>query len=269
MYFTNSKNQKIFYEYRNNNKAQNCLVFLNGLSQSTVSWGLMLPFLEKHADFLLLDFIFQGESDKNGNHKSFDEHSQDLHELITFLKINQCTLVGISYGSLVAQHFALNYPDKISKIVLMATFAHKPAYFSAIETAWKNVCELGGYPMLLDVMLPHVLGYNYFENPLIPIDVMKEARQNINQDKNALLKLMKATEERVDFREKLKKINCPSLIIHGKLDLLITIQMAEEVCMNLPNCSMTVIENVGHTLNLEAPKICAELIIKFIENETK
>ena len=47
--------------------------------------------------------------------------------------------------------------------------------------------EFGGYNLMLDIMLPSVLSENYFLNPLIPIDLMKQTRQEANEDKQAYL----------------------------------------------------------------------------------
>ncbi len=267
MYFTNNNKEEIYYELRGNISSSKCIVFLNGLSQSTAAWAFMTPYFEKDYKILLVDFIFQGQSYKEAKGKNFDEHANDLWQLVQFLGINEPHIAGISYGSLVAQHYALNYPDWISKLILMATFAHKTEQFKAIELSWKRSCQTGGYSMLLDVMLPFVLGSNYFENPFIPIDVIKESRVGANQDPTALLKLMKATEERPDYRQKIKKIKAKTLIIQGEFDILVKMEMARDVALNIPDSKLEVIKGVGHTLNLEAPKITAELILDFLEHD--
>lgn len=267
MYFSNKDNQNIYYEIRGNQHSNKSIVFLNGLSQATPAWVFMTPTFEKEYKIILMDFIFQGQSDKSGNWKNFDEHANDLWQLIQFLELKNPNIAGISYGSLVAQHYALNYPDWLGKLVLMATFAHKTEQFKAIELSWKRSCQTGGYSMLLDVMLPFVLGSNYFENPFISIEALKESRQGINQDPEALLKLMKATEERPDYRQKIKRIKAKTLVIQGEFDILVRMEMARDVALNIPDCNLEVINGVGHTLNLEAPKKTAELIFNFLEND--
>jgi 3-oxoadipate enol-lactonase len=95
--------------------------------------------------------------------------------------------------------------------------------------------------------------------------MMKAARQEVNEDKQALFKLMRATKERVDYRPELKKINVPCIVIQGEKDLLLPVHMAAEVAKAIPNCEFKVIPHAGHTLNLEAVPAMCKLILDFIK----
>lgn len=260
MNFTNSQNQNIYYELKGQLNSNNVLVFLNGLTQSTLSWYFMIPSFEKNFKIVLMDFVFQGQSTKDAEWKNFNEHAKDVFELLNYLKINQPIICGISYGSLVAQHFAVNYPNKLNKLILLATFAHKTPYYNAIELSWWNALKIGGYNLLLDIMLPSVLSENYFSNPVIPIELMKEGRKELNQNSTAILNLMQATKEREDYRVELKKIIVKTLIIQGEKDLLLPIHLAQEVHKNINNSKFDIIKNAGHTLNLEfVPQVCEKI----------
>ena len=241
MLFKTSDNLDLYYEITGNIQSPKTLVFLNGLSQSTVAWFLMLPYFKEKFKVILVDFIFQGQSSKTAEWRSFDRHAEDIKKLLDELKIEKATLVGLSYGSLVSQHFAVHYPQKLDKLILMSTFAHKTPYYEAIELAWWNSLQIGGYSLMLDVMLPSVLGENYFKNPIIPIDLMKQARTDANSNSDALFKLMRATRERPDYRPMLKEIKTPTLIIHGEKDLLLPFHMAAEVHKAIPNSRFEII----------------------------
>ena len=259
-------NLNIYYEIQGNETAKETLVFLNGLSQSTASWLLTTPYFKENYKIILIDFIFQGQSDKTGDWRTFDQHANDVVNIFNQLKEGKVIIVGLSYGSLVAQHMAVNSPEHISKLVLISTFAHKTPYFEAIELSWWRALELGGYSLMLDIMLPSVLSENYFTNPLIPIDLMKQARQESIDDKQALFKLMRATKEREDYRKKLVNIAIPTIVIQGEKDLLFPVHMAKEVSDSIPKSKLVIIPNAGHTLNLEAvPQMC-KVIYDFIKN---
>lgn len=267
MFCKTSDNLNLHYEVHGNVTASKTIVFLNGLSQSTLSWALITPFFKNDYKIILLDFIFQGQSDKTGQWRNFDTHANDVLTLMTELKQDKVILCGLSYGSLVAQHFAVLYPDRLEKLILLSTFAHKTPYYDAIELAWWRALETGGYGLMLDIMLPSVLSENYFKNPLIPIDLMKQTRQEVNGEKEALFNLMRATKNRKDFREELKKIITPSLVIQGEKDLLFPPHMAAEVVNNIKGALFKIIPLVGHTLNLEAVQQVCEEIKKFTEKK--
>lgn len=258
-------NLNIYFEVQGNQQAKETLVFLNGLSQSTASWMLTTPHFKDEYKIVLIDFIFQGQSDKVGEWRTFDTHARDVISVLDFLKIDKAIIAGLSYGSLVAQHLAINHGNRVSKLILISTFAHKTPYYDAIELSWWRALEFGGYGLMLDIMLPSVLSENYFLNPLIPIEMMKAARQEANEDKQALFKLMRATKERVDYRPELKKISVPTIVIQGEKDLLLPVHMADEVAKAIPGCEFKVIPHAGHTLNLESVPAMCKLMKDFVK----
>jgi 3-oxoadipate enol-lactonase len=255
----------MYYEVHGPVDASETIVFLNGLSQSTVAWtGVMAPLVKKYK-VILLDLISQGQSDAASSFRTYDEHADDVVSLLDHLKINKAIIAGISYGGAVTQHIAVNHPSRCRKIILISTFAHKTAHFNAIGDSWVIALKAGGYPLMLDVMLPVVLGEDYFESPLIPIDTLKQMRVSAALTTDNLLNLMKATEVRKDYREDLKKVSIPTMIIHGRKDLLIPVHMAEEIHKAIKESEFRIIENAGHTLNLEAIRTLSDLIEEFSE----
>lgn len=263
MFCTTNDEKKLYYEVKGNYNATETLVFLNGLSQSTIAWSFITPYFEKDYKIVLLDFIFQGQSDKTGEVRDFDQHANDLLNLMDLLGLNKPILVGLSYGSLVAQHYAVNFPERLNKLILISSFANKTPFYKAIELSWENALKIGGYKHLLDVMLPYVLSDHYFENPLIPIEILKNAKTELI-DPIALSKLMAATAQRNDYRQELQRINTSTLVIHGELDLLFPIYMGKEIANNVKNAKFVVIHDAGHTLNLEATETVSKHILQFI-----
>lgn len=264
MFYETHDNQKLYYELLGNPESDKSIIFLNGLSQSTAAWFFITPPFVADYKVVLCDLIFQGQSDKGGEMRNFDQHAADIKGLTDFLNIEKINVVGISYGSLVAQHMALNHPEKINKLMLLSTFANKTPYTDAIATAWTTALDMGGYAHMYDVMLPTVLGENYFLNPFIPLDTLKVSKSTTNTDPRALKKLMQATAERPDYREKLKAIKTPTMVIQGEQDLLFPIHMAKEVSDAIPGSRLEIVKGAGHTLNLEAIPQTIKLITEFI-----
>lgn len=254
--------KNIFFDVLGNSESSTTIVLLNGLSQTTQSWGLVVPYF-LDVRIVVIDFIFQGRSEQTGEVRSFDVHASDVLCVLETINCTDAVLVGLSYGSLVAQHFAYNYPDKLSRMVLLSTFAHKTPYYESIETAWSRSLEIGGYSLMFDVMMPFVLSDNYFSHPLIPIEVMKNMRQEFI-DVGSLKKLMQATADRKDFRSELKSVSVDTLVIQGDKDVLFPVYLAEEVVESLTNGRLVVLNGFGHTLNLEGVDLVCKEIRSFI-----
>lgn len=244
-------NLNLYYEIQGNVTASETLVFLNGLTQSTVAWAFMTPYFKERYKIVLIDFIFQGQSDKSGNWRDFDQHAGDVKGVLEKEKISTACIIGLSYGSLVAQHFAVLFPGLTNKLILISTFANKTPYYEAIELSWWRALEMGGYNLMLDIMLPSILSESYFSHPLIPISVLKEARKDLNQNSEAIFKLMEATKQRKDYRNELEQILCSTLVIQGEKDLLLPVNLAEQVQAHIKNSRIKIIKGAGHTLNLE------------------
>ena len=81
-------NLNIYFEVQGNESAKETIVFLNGLSQSTISWILTTPHFKNDYRIVLIDFIFQGQSDKTGEWRNFDVHARDVISVLDILKID-------------------------------------------------------------------------------------------------------------------------------------------------------------------------------------
>lgn len=257
---------QIYYELHGNENASITLVFLGGLSQSTLAWQAYLPAFAPNYRIVLLDLIFQGQSDNPPQFRTFKEHAEDVNHLLQSLKLQKIVPIGISYGGAVVMRLMYYFPENIYKAVLMATFAHKTPFFDAIGDSWKSALQAGGYPLMLDVMLPFVLGQHYFQNPLIPIETLKQMRISHDLSIDRLSKLMTATAIGEDFRPFLHQVQTPTLVICGQEDILCTPEMHQEIVNALPHATYHEIPNVGHTLNLEAIPQTIELIKGFLNN---
>jgi 4,5:9,10-diseco-3-hydroxy-5,9,17-trioxoandrosta-1(10),2-diene-4-oate hydrolase len=76
---------------------------------------------------------------------------------------------------------------------------------------------------------------------------------------------MQATEERQDYLKELEKLHAPTLVIHGRNDLLFPVACATAIQAAIPNAKLEIIEQCGHTINLEAPQKLSMLISQFVE----
>ncbi|TND07883.1 MAG: alpha/beta hydrolase [Bacteroidetes bacterium] len=255
----------LYYELHGPETAEYTVLFLNGLSQSTLAWAAVAPAIAAGNRVVLLDLVCQGQSGIAEAYRNFDAHAADVHHLVQALGLDKVVLCGISYGSAVSQHILVNHPERFSGALLLSTFGHNTPIFEAIGNSWAAALRTGGYPLMFDVMLPTVLGENYFIKPFIPIETLKEARLQTGLNPESLMKLMMATDERKDYRHRLPEIKAPVHVIQGEMDILIPPKIAKEVADRIPGSQFTVLEGVGHTLNLEAiPQTIAAIKI-FLE----
>lgn len=263
-FFITEDGLRIYYEFSRGDLDSPVVVFLNGLSQTTQAWAGVIPQLKPQCGTLCLDLIHQGKSDEAAEYRSYDQHSADVASLCKSLGLTKIILCGISYGSSVAQHALVNFPEQFRSAVLASTFAYSTPLFEAIGESWKSALRAGGYPLMLDVMLPLVLGESYFNQPLIPIPFLKTMRTANDISTARLLKLMEATERRGDYRSKLESVSAQVTVLHGLEDLLITYTMAHDVHAMIKNSRFVAVPHAGHTLNLEAIESVANAVNELV-----
>jgi 3-oxoadipate enol-lactonase len=271
MYFQLPDQLNLYYETLpcTDNPDAEWIIWLNGLTQSTLSWKLTTPFFEKTHHQILVDFIFQGQSDAAPVFRTFEQHAQDILTLLNHLNLPQVHIAGISYGGAVTLRCMHLFSEKIKSACLISSFAYKTKYFEAIGELWKKALMIGGYEHLIEAILPIGLGASYFENPVIPIEILKNNRLNQMLKPENILALMKATEISENYLSIITNNTTKTLIIHGEEDFLCPPEFGKDLQKVLPNSTMQIIPKAGHTLNLEAVPQLAKHIHDFISNLTE
>ena len=122
---------------------------------STVAWTLMRPVLENHYRLLCLDFLGQGQSDKPiVDSYALTEQAELANALMVQLGIEQVYLAGLSYGGMVAQHFARRYQHKVEKLILASTLAWSDAVNDAMCDSWIAAEASGGLDLRYTISIP-------------------------------------------------------------------------------------------------------------------
>ena len=145
-------------------------------------------------------------------------------------KIN---LVGISLGGILALNYAIDYPEKVSSIILI------------------------GVPFKMPKMLLK------FQNIVFKLITEKNFEQ-IGCSKKQLLSLTKSMEN-LDYIKKLNKIKCDTCIICGEKDKA-NIKSMRLLKENIKNSKMALIENAGHVVNIENPEDLYKKVKEFWSN---
>ena len=114
-------------------------------------------YLEKNYKIIILDLIGHGLSDKpkDENFYSYENLAKYCYKLIDYLKINNHDIIGISWSGRIALTYAINYPEKIRSIILIASSSpiHKPTKPPeakkvsnndkfVLETVWKTPFDI-------------------------------------------------------------------------------------------------------------------------------
>ncbi len=109
------------------------VVLLHGFAMYKEFWKWQVKELSKEFKIITLDIRGCGKTEHPIKPYSMDDIADDIKALIDYLNLDKIHLAGHSFGGMIAQHFALKYPNRLNKLILMSTFANLPLSKSGLE----------------------------------------------------------------------------------------------------------------------------------------
>ncbi|MFX0023513.1 MAG: alpha/beta fold hydrolase [Candidatus Hermodarchaeota archaeon] len=99
---------------------------IHGFGAKKEFWIGQVSELAKHLKLIMFDLRGAGKSSRPDTPYTMKMLVDDLNGLMDFLDIQRAHLIGHSLGSMIVQNFALNYPERINKLVLLGTLLGIP-----------------------------------------------------------------------------------------------------------------------------------------------
>lgn len=192
------------------------------------------------------------------------DHLVDLKNLLDRLQIDRCLLLGWSLGGILAMELALQMPERISGLILLATAArprsnHPPiswednlytgiaSIVNKLQPGWDwNIETFGKRSLYRYLMQQHTAtAYQYIADAAITayLQTSPFATRSLN-------KSLQAGYNRL---AELHRLNCPSLVLAGADDRHITAQSSLETAQALPNSQAYCYPNTAHLFPWEIP----------------
>ncbi len=202
-----------------------------------------------------------GQTDDTDDDYTIRTLADDTVGLMDALNIERAHIFGISMGGNVAQEIAITYSEKVEKLILCSTqYGGYQAVPPSIEVI--NIVLKGLFDM--DELVPLVFTKEFIENePELIKEILQIAKRNPISVQSALYQ-SKATNK---FRscKRLKKINNPTLIMHGKKDILVRPENGEILAKLIPNAELVIFNNSAHSISAEEPDLFMNTILEFLE----
>lgn len=94
------------------------LIIVHGLYGASDNWVSIAKELADHFEVFLIDQRNHGRSPHNPLH-TYEAMKEDLREFMDTMKIQQAVLIGHSMGGKTVMHFAKDYPERVSSLVVV------------------------------------------------------------------------------------------------------------------------------------------------------
>jgi pimeloyl-ACP methyl ester carboxylesterase len=260
-----SDGRRLHYDFRAGGPSGAPVVaFLNGLSQTTVAWGLQTQRLKGRRATLVHDAAGQGKSEPAPEGHRPAGHARDLLHLCDALGIAQLDLVGFSFGSRIALRTALAAPQRVRRLVLVGCAHRDTAHRRWVVQGWLDALEKGGVEHVFQIVTPQIVGASWLERNGANRANMLRAFAQRNTPEGMRRLLMDTLMPGGDLVDELRALRHPALVIRGAEDFVVSRALNDELVSLLPAARYAECPDSGHTVAIEQPDWFASRLEEFL-----
>ena len=241
---------------------QRTLVMLPGLGDGLRSMkGTALPMAFMYREFCK-DFTVYAFSRKNELPEGYTtrDMAKDQAEAMAQLGIEKADIFGVSMGGMIAQHLAIDYPEKVNKLILTVTSARPNPILTESIDEWVALAKRGDHAGFMDSNLQRIYSDGYYRRnkwlaPIVGKLTKPKTYDRFFVQANACLTH--------DAYESLHKIKAPTLVVGGEQDKALGGDPSKEIAARIPGAQLRMYEQWGHGLYEEA-KDFNQVIVEFL-----
>lgn len=242
------------------------VTFIHGAGGSSSIWYKQLRDFKKEYNVLLIDLRGHGKS-KNKIYEqlryyTFDVISDEVIEVLDFLKIKQTHFVGISLGTIVIREIAERFPKRVKSMIMGGAVMK-------LNVKGQILMRLG---FLLKSIIPYILLYKLFAVVIMPSKTHRESRNLfITEAKKLYQNEFKRWFSLVSYVNPLLKLfrikdsGIPTLYIMGAEDHMFLPSISKLV-ENHTSSTLYIIPECGHVVNVDKPIIFNNQVLNFIQS---
>ena len=203
-------------------------LYLHGLGQKPDSWNRVIKETKVSESSVKLSLAEMLEGKSATYKELYSAFSSECD------KVNdEIVLCGLSLGAVLALNYAIDHPDKVKALILIAAQYKMPKKLLKIQN------------MLFHLMLNSAFTKMGFKKA----DVIS----------------LCGTMAELDFSDSLHKVSCPVLIVCGEKDKA-SIKTSKELCHYLNNSCFHELMKTGHEANIESPEELAIVLQRFYDS---
>ena len=242
------------------------VTFIHGAGGSSSIWYKQLRDFKKKHNVLLIDLRGHGKS-KNKIYEqlrsyTFDVISDEVIEVLDYLKVKKTHFVGISLGTIVIREIAERFPNRVHSMIMGGAVMK-------LNIKGQILMRLG---FLLRSIIPYILLYKLFAIVIMPSKTHRESRNLFvteakklyqNEFKRWFSLVSKVNPLLAMFR--IKDSGIPTLYIMGAEDHMFLPSISKLV-ENHTSSKLYIIPECGHVVNIEQPMTFNDQVLGFIHS---
>lgn len=260
--YVNSNSTQIYYQERGKGEP---LVLLMGFGADGDVWEKHAAAYEKHFRCIILDNRGVGKSGQPPGPYSTAMMAEDTIAVMDQLGISSAKVAGISMGGAIAQELALNYPDRVSCLVLISTW---PAFDNYAKTVYENLIRLrrtskpDDFMQLLQLW---IFAPPYYKDGMLNLIEGQEAaaKNEDPQSQDGFEGQLHACMNH-DTVSRLGEIQVPTLITIGDMDIFTPPPFSETLHQGITDSEIVHFPTGGHVHHWEDLERFNEVTLNFL-----
>jgi len=266
--FYNAQNGTIdiedtYMDYISFGSGDKVLIMIPGLGDGlkTVK-GMALPFAQLYKEYAgkYQVFVFSRKNKLPAQYNSRDM-AKDQMKALQKLGITKADFLGVSQGGTIAQYLAIDYPELVNKLVLAVTYARPNDTAQEVVSKWISCAEAGQYTELFIDIAEKTYSEQYLKNYRKFYPLLSKLSKPKSYDR--FLVMANTCLSHCSY-DKLGKIACPTLVIGGQEDKIVTAAASVELAEAVQDSELYLYEGLGHGAYEEA-KDFNQRVIHFLE----
>jgi pimeloyl-ACP methyl ester carboxylesterase len=239
------------------------LVMIMGFTANRSIWMPQIPFFKKYYRVITFDNRGVGKSDKPPGPYSTKMMADDTVSLMDLLGIEKTHIMGVSMGGMIAQELAINYPQRVLKLVLASTYACQD------ETSGDTLEQAKLSQLNPEQITSAMIGLA-FNKPFYRFTFSLLARIQTRFMRTSVKAGIAGQSEACrthDTLERLLLITAPTLVIVGTKDRIITPVSSKVIAGKIPNAKLVKVEGGSHFFSLEMKSVFNREVLNFLKND--
>lgn len=235
------------------------VIFLHGYTDSHRSFDLNLPRFPRRFHVFALDQRGHGDSSKPACCYEQADFAADVPAFMDAVGLERASLVGHSMGSFIAHHVAVEFPERVERLVLIGsapTIAGNPVALelkSAVDTLTDPIDPEFVRAFQASTFFRPIpesfLDTAVAESLKVPADIWQQALDGLLAE---------------DHSDRLDEIDAPTLILFGDQDIFVTAAEQAVLDAEIPDSKLIVFEQTGHGTHVERPREVTRAIARFL-----
>jgi pimeloyl-ACP methyl ester carboxylesterase len=251
-YFVRPDGCRLYHELHGP-EAASSLILLEGMGGDIPGWRRNIPRLSAEHRVVAYDFRGNGRSDKPDAPVTMATFVDDTLALLDDLSVVAVHAYGQSFGGMVAQEMALTHPERVASLVLACTHAG-PRLTAPVDP-----------PAKVPKDKPYLALYSPAfarEHPDHVAEDILVGSQN-PQPAHAGRRQWEAIQA-WDGWDRLGEIRCPTLVLHGTEDRLISPRNGQMLAERIRGATLFLLEGAGHVYHSEQPEAADRVVLEFL-----